>query len=68
MRQAEKPVPVPHGEGNVRAASSSFTKLTIAKKRLDEVIEAGRGLPNKELDQFTKEINDLCRKYGIPVK
>ena len=63
-----KPVPVPHGEGNVRAASSSFTKLTIAKKRLDEVIEAGRGLPNKELDQFTKEINDLCRKYGIPVK
>ena len=63
-----KPVPVPHGEGNVRMASSSFTKLTIAKKRLDEVIEAGKGLPNKELDQFTKEINDLCRKYRIPVK
>ncbi len=63
-----KPLPSAHGDGKVRAASSSFTKLTIAKKRLDEVIEAGRGLPNKELDQFTKEINDLCRKYGIPVK
>lgn len=51
--------------GAVRAGSSSFTKLKIAAKRLSGVVEASSGLPNKELDQFTKELNDLCRKYRI---
>ena len=48
-----------------RSVSDSYTKLKLAQKRLEQVIEAGRGLPNKELDRFTREINDLCSKYKI---
>ena len=49
----------------VRTISDSFTKLKIAAKRLDGVISKAQGLPNKELDAFTRELNDLCRKYQI---
>lgn len=52
-----------------RSVSDSYTKLKIALKRLNQVVDAGKGLPNKELEVFTKEINDLCRKYRIdPIK
>lgn len=56
---------IEHGDGS-RPASDSFTKLKIAEKRLEKVIEASKGLTNKDLDKFTKEINDLCRRYQIP--
>ena len=59
-----KPVPVAGAQkGAVRTASDSFTKLKIAAKRLDGVIAQVQGLPNRELEAFTKELNDLCRKY-----
>ena len=61
-----KPVPVAGKEKSaVRTTSDSFTKLKIAAKRLDGVISKAQGLPNKELDAFTRELNDLCRKYQI---
>ncbi len=51
-----------------RSVADSYTKLRIAQKRLDQVIEASSGIPNKELDAFTKALNDLCRKYQIEKK
>lgn len=55
---------IEHAE--TKPASDSYTKLKIAQKRLEKVIEASRGLTNKDLEKFTKEINDLCRQYQIP--
>ncbi len=61
-----KPVPVAGTQRSaVRTASDSFTKLKIAARRLDGVIDKAQGLPNRELEAFTKELNDLCRKYQI---
>ncbi len=51
--------------GKVLTASGSYTKLKIAAGRLAGVVDKAGGLPNKELDAFTKEINDLCRRYRI---
>lgn len=51
--------------GKVQTASGSYTKLKIAAGRLAGVVDKAGGLPNKELDAFTKELNDLCRRYGI---
>ena len=60
-------VPVEKGRAErARSVSDSYTKLRIAAARLDKVLDEARGLPNKELDRFTKELNDLCRKYQIP--
>jgi len=57
---------VPLGKNQVaRSVSDSYTKLKLAQKRLEQVIEESRGLPNKELDKFMREINDLCNKYRI---
>ena len=62
-----KGVPVEKGRAErARSVSDSYTKLRIAAARLDKVLDEARGLPNKELDRFTKELNDLCRKYQIP--
>lgn len=62
-----KGVPIEHGTASrQRSVSDSYTKLKIAAKRLEEVLDEARGLPNKELDRFTKDLNDICRKYQIP--
>ena len=45
--------------------SDAYTKLRIATKRLEGVIEQASGMAHKDLERFTKEINDLCRKYKI---
>ena len=61
-----KPVPVAGREhAAVRTSSDSYTKLKIASKRLEQVIASSQGLPNRELEMFTRELNDLCRKYRI---
>ncbi len=59
-----KGVPVER-KSMARSVSDSFTKLKIAQKRLENVITAAQGLPNKDLDKFTRELNDLCNKYKI---
>lgn len=41
----------------------SYSKLQIAARRLNRLIENSEGMSGKELDEFTKEINRLCRKY-----
>lgn len=61
-----KPRPIAGKTGEkVQNASGSYTKLRIAAGRLANVVDKAGGLPNKELDAFTKELNDLCRRYGI---
>lgn len=59
-----KPKRIVKGDGEaVRGASDSYTKLQIAAKRLEALVGSKKGLPNKELEVLTKEINNLCRKY-----
>lgn len=60
-----KGVPIHREGGTEHSVSDSYTKLRIAEKRLSQTIEEAKGIPNKDLDKFTKEINDLCRKYRI---
>ena len=47
----------------VRSASDSYTKLQIAARRLETLISKKKGVTNKELEQLTREVNDLCRRY-----
>ncbi len=47
-----------------RRANTIFDKLLSAGKRLLSIIEASRGLSNKELARFTDQINALCDKYS----
>ena len=46
-----------------RRANAAFERLVLAGKRLICVINACRGLSNKELAKFTDQINALCEKY-----
>ena len=46
-----------------RRANAAFERLTQAGKRLIAVINASRGLSNKELARFTDQVNALCDKY-----
>lgn len=41
----------------------SYNKLTQAANRLNNLVEKSRGIPNKELERFAKELNALCEKY-----
>ena len=47
-----------------RRANTIFDKLLAAGKRLLRVIEASRGLSNKELARFSDQIDALCDKYS----
>ena len=46
-----------------RVVSDSYTKLKISTKRLQELVEESTGLPNKDLDKFTAELEKLIEKY-----
>ena len=46
-----------------RRANAAFERLIQAGKRLLAVIDASRGLSNKELARFTDQINALCERY-----
>ncbi len=41
----------------------AFSKLTQAVNRLNNLAEKSRGIPNKELERFARELNALCEKY-----
>jgi metallo-beta-lactamase family protein len=43
--------------------SDSYTKLKLTSKKLQELIEESTGLPNKDLDKFTNELEKLMEKY-----
>ena len=47
-----------------RRANAIFEKLLGAGKRLLRIIEASKGLSNKELAKFTEQVNALCDKYA----
>jgi metallo-beta-lactamase family protein len=46
-----------------RVVSDSYTKLKISTKKLQELVEESTGLPNKDLDKFTAELEKLIEKY-----
>lgn len=46
-----------------RIVSDSYTKLKVMSGRLQELIEASTGLPNKDLDKFTQDLEKLMEKY-----
>lgn len=46
-----------------RTVSDSYTKLKLTTKRLQELVEESTGLPNKDLDKFSKELEKLMEKY-----
>ena len=48
-----------------RTVSDSYTKLKITAGRLQEMIAQSTGLPNKDLDRFTKELEKLMEKYRV---
>lgn len=48
-----------------RIVSDSFTRLRYTSKCLAELVEQSAGLPNKDLDKFTKELEKLMEKYRI---
>lgn len=50
-------------EAKARTISDSFTKLKLTSKKLQEMIEASTGLPNKDLEKFTKDLEKLMEKY-----
>ena len=47
-----------------RRANQAFDRLLSAAKHLLSVVDACRGLSNKELAKFTDQILALCEKYG----
>ena len=46
-----------------RMVSDSYTRLKLTSKKLQEMIEASTGLPNKDLEKFTKDLEKLMEKY-----
>ena len=48
-----------------RMVSDSYTKLKLTSKKLQELIEESTGLPNKDLDKFTKDLEKLMEKYRL---
>lgn len=59
-------VPVkPKTEAAIKAGkvTAVFERLVIAGQRLMKVIRHNEGGANKDLEKFTREINDLCNKW-----
>ena len=50
-------------EAKARTVSDSFTKLKLTSRKLQEMIEASTGLPNKDLEKFTNDLEKLMEKY-----
>ena len=46
-----------------RRANAAFDRLVSSGKRLMSVIQASKGLSNKELGRFADQINSLCERY-----
>ena len=49
--------------GKGRIVSDSYTKLKLTSRKLQEMIEESTGLPNKDLEKFTKDLEKLMEKY-----
>ena len=50
-------------EAKARIVSDSYTKLKLSTKKLEELVANSTGLPNKDLDKFTAELEKLIEKY-----
>ena len=49
--------------GKGRIVSDSYTKLKLTSRKLQEMIEESTGLPNKDLEKFTKDLEKPMEKY-----
>lgn len=58
-----KGIPIAKVSGSVRRESDSFTNLRMTGRRINEIIAQCEGMPNKDLDRFTRELKILCEKY-----
>ena len=48
--------------------SSSFTKLKFTGRRILEFINSCQGLPNKDLERFSQDLDALIEKYRVDRK
>lgn len=46
-----------------RTVSNSFTKLKLTARKVLEFVNGCSGLPNKDLERFSLELEALCEKY-----
>ena len=51
-----------------RMVSSSFTKLKFTGRRILDFINNCQGLPNKDLERFSQDLEALIEKYRIDQK
>ena len=51
-----------------RMVSSSFTKLKFTARRVLEFVNNCQGLPNKDLERFSLELDALIEKYRVDRK
>ena len=51
-----------------RMVSSSFTKLKFTGRRILDFINGCQGLPNKDLERFSQDLEALIEKYRIDQK
>ena len=63
VKEAE-PVPIVKKADN--NWSAPYTKLRAAEQQVSRLVADATGLPNKELEAFTKELQALYEKYRIP--
>ena len=50
-------------EESARKASEAFVRLTDTGREISRFIEACRGLPNKDLEKFSRDLRALMEKY-----
>ena len=46
-----------------RTVSNSFTKLKLTARKVLDFVNGCSGLPNKDLERFSMELEALCEKY-----
>ena len=46
-----------------RTVSNSFTKLKLTARMVLDFVNKCQGLPNKDLERFSRDLEALCEKY-----
>jgi metallo-beta-lactamase family protein len=60
-----KGIPVEHAETGSRGkvVSDSYTRLKMSSREVSDFIDKCQGLPNKDLDRFSRDLLALIEKY-----
>ena len=56
-------IPIEKKRPKTERAEAAYAALQSALERLGKIVEACRGIPNKELARFTGQINSLAEKW-----